>query len=673
MSYSKKTAQTFLILAIVLVFPFIAKAEEPAVSALSSSQDEEMMLFKEIPSVYGASKYEQKVTEAPSSVSIVTASDIKKYGYRTLADILRSVRSLYVTYDRNYSYVGVRGFGRPGDYNDRILLLVDGHRTNDNIYDQAYVGTDFILDVDLIDRIEIIRGPGSSLYGSNAFFAVINVITRRGRGLKGTEVSGSAGRYDTYEGRASYGDRYRNGVEALASGTYFNSKGQSLYYQEFDPAYSTDPRATNGGVTNHTDYDRFRSFFTKDSFRDFTLEAAYSSRTKGIPTGAFGTDYNDPGNKTIDTRGYADLKYEHSLDPQTELSARLFFDYYEYYGDYVYSGVPNKDWVYGEWWGSEVKITSRLWSIHRVILGAEYTDNLRQDQKNYDAAPSYALYLDDRRRSQIWAVYAQDEFAFPGIRNMLVNAGLRLDHYDTFNDTYNPRAALIYNPVEASTFKILGGTAFRAPNVFELYYVSPTNMSNPDLKPEKIQTGELVYEYRNEDHFRATATGYYYRIKDLINQTEAMPGVTMFRNIDQVEARGLEVELEKKWASAAEGRISYTVQRAVDKQTGSTLTNSPGHLAKLNITVPLAGDVLFASIEEQHTGKRKTNAGDYARDFYSTNLTLYSRRLMKGFELSASVYNLFDVKYGDPVSSDLVQNTIQQDGRMYRVKLTYAF
>jgi iron complex outermembrane receptor protein len=141
---------------------------------------EEAMLFQEIPSVYGASKYEQKVTEAPSSVSIITSSEIKKYGYRTLADILRSVRSFYITYDRNYSYVGVRGFGRPGDYNSRILLLIDGHRTNDNIYNQAFVGAEAIIDVDLIERVEVIRGPGSSLYGSNAFFAVINVITRRG-------------------------------------------------------------------------------------------------------------------------------------------------------------------------------------------------------------------------------------------------------------------------------------------------------------------------------------------------------------------------------------------------------------------------------------------------------------------------------------------------------------
>lgn len=153
----------------------------------------EDLLFQDIPSVLTASKYEQKVTEAPSSVSIVTAAEIRRYGYRTLADILRSVRGFYTTYDRQNQYLGVRGFGRPGDANTRILVLLDGARVNNNIFDVAGIGSEFNIDVDLIDRVEIVRGPGSSLYGSNAFFAVVNVITRRGRDLQGVELAAAAG------------------------------------------------------------------------------------------------------------------------------------------------------------------------------------------------------------------------------------------------------------------------------------------------------------------------------------------------------------------------------------------------------------------------------------------------------------------------------------------------
>src|SRR6266704_6606531 len=140
----------------------------------AQSSSEEMILFQELPSIFGASKYEQKPTEAPASISIVTSDEIQRYGYRSLVEILRSVRGFYATYDRNYSYIGVRGFNRPGDYVTRVLLLLDGHRLNDNVYDQAAIGTESFIDVGAIERIEIIRGPSSSLYGANAVLAAVN-------------------------------------------------------------------------------------------------------------------------------------------------------------------------------------------------------------------------------------------------------------------------------------------------------------------------------------------------------------------------------------------------------------------------------------------------------------------------------------------------------------------
>ncbi|MEE8399281.1 MAG: Plug domain-containing protein, partial [Desulfobacterales bacterium] len=110
-------------------------------------------------SIYTASKYKQKISEAPASVTVVTRSEIIKYGYRTLADILGSVNGFYTTYDRGYHYLGVRGFSRPGDFNTRLLLLINGHRMNENIFDASFIGTEFLLDVDLIERVEIVRGP----------------------------------------------------------------------------------------------------------------------------------------------------------------------------------------------------------------------------------------------------------------------------------------------------------------------------------------------------------------------------------------------------------------------------------------------------------------------------------------------------------------------------------
>ena len=204
----------------------------------------EQLAKLKVDSVYGASKFLQKAADTPTSVTVVTAEEIRKYGYRTLADVLRTVRGFYVIYDRNYSYVGVRGLSRPGDYNARILFLLDGHRINDNIFDGAYVGTEFPVDMDLIERIEIIRGPNSSIYGTGAFAAVVNVITKRGRDLNATELSTRAGSWNSYKGRVSFGERFDNGLETLVSGSFYNSKGNKrLFYPEFDsPATNNVPR-----------------------------------------------------------------------------------------------------------------------------------------------------------------------------------------------------------------------------------------------------------------------------------------------------------------------------------------------------------------------------------------------------------------------------------------------
>src|SRR5437867_2152411 len=203
------------------------KVKPAAATSTHPNPGEEMILFQDLPSVFGASKYEQKPSEAPASVSVVTNEEIRKFGYRTLSEILRSVRGFFTTYDRNYSYIGVRGFDRPGDYDTRVLLLLDGHRMNDNIYDQAAIGTEAYVDLDAIDRVEIIRGPSSSLYGTSAFLAVINVISKSGRDLKGMEVAATGASHSTGEARLSYGTRLDSGLEAFFAGSYLDSGGQS--------------------------------------------------------------------------------------------------------------------------------------------------------------------------------------------------------------------------------------------------------------------------------------------------------------------------------------------------------------------------------------------------------------------------------------------------------------
>lgn len=243
-----KSLRSLLLLAAVTVpgwIPSFPQGDESAPALLDMSLEELMQV--EVETVYAASRQKQKVTEAPASITVITSDEIQKYGYRTLAEVLRSVRGFFVTYDRNYNYIGVLGFNRPGDYGSRVLLLIDGHRVNDNIFDSAFTGTESPLDLDLIDHIEVIRGPNSSLYVASAFLGVINVVSKRGRMVGNPEMSTEGGSFGSYKGRASYGESFNNGLEMLLSGSYYSSQGpHRLYFPEYDSPATNHGIAVNG-------------------------------------------------------------------------------------------------------------------------------------------------------------------------------------------------------------------------------------------------------------------------------------------------------------------------------------------------------------------------------------------------------------------------------------------
>jgi outer membrane receptor for ferrienterochelin and colicins len=323
----------------------------------------------------------------------------------------------------------------------------------------------------------------------------------------------------------------------------------------------------------------------------------------------------------------------------------------------------------GEWWGTEVQLTKQIADKHTITLGAEYRNDFRQEDTLTDlngiSPTSHTLSSRDN-----YGVYLEGDFEL--VKQLRLNAGLRYDQYGSFDPAVNPRAALIWNPVGETVFKALGGTAFRAPNFLEI-----SDPRFPPSQPETITTYELVYEQGLVNHLHSSVSGFYNQLDDLIIFTDGR-----FQNV-KANAKGLELSLDGSWASGLRGRASYTFQQTENTTTGQTFVDSPRHVAKLNVSVPAWRDKVFADLELQYLSRRATSRfdpvqnaqvyGPEAAGYALVNFTLFSQNLAKGLELSASVYNLLDKRYSDPASPGHFEFLIPQDGRTFRVKLTYRF
>jgi outer membrane receptor for ferrienterochelin and colicins len=646
---------------------------EPLRNALAGDFSDlslEELMQVEVPTITSASKFAQKATDAPASITVITRDEIQRFGYRTLTEVLQSVRGLHVTSEGRYSYAGIRGFNPPGDYKSGLLLLIDGHRTNENIYGSALLGTEGLVDVDLIDHVEIVRGPASAIYGKGAFYGVINVVTRRPGDFQQGEVSGSVGDGETYKTRFTLAHHFKNGFEYLLSGSVFESQGdRNIFYKEFNSP------ATNYGIAHNLDFDHGRDALLKLSYGDFTLEGVYKWRETGLPDGAYDVAFNDPNNRQRDELGYVELKYGHDFNGWV-VEAATSVNHYSFHGFYPYYGDPNDparivlnlDQVIGTWWTGEFQV-SHQWQKHRFTLGTDFQDNLQQDQKNYDISPPN-IYSDSRYTSFEYGVFAQDEYRLT--KTLTLTGALRYDWYTGYDGDLSSRFGIIYQPTKKTSIKLLYGDAFRPPTVYESYY-QLTGENPVALMPERIHSYEAILEQELRSNLRVTTSVYFNQIDDLIERQLGPEGQTFYGNGDSARTEGAEVELEARGPRDIRTRVSYAYQQSHYESTGAELFNSPRHLAKLNVIVPFFHDKISLGLELQGVSSARTLDGTRADSYLVGNVTLFSRRILKNLDVSGSIYNVFDQRYGDPGGPSFPQDIHIQEGRSFRVKATYHF
>ncbi len=563
------------------------------------------------------------------------------------------MRGLYISYDRNYTYLGIRGFGRPTDYNNRLLVMIDGHSMNEHVFGSANIGSELALDLSEVDRIEFVRGPGSVLYGSGAMFGVINVITRRADSAGVLRVEASAGSAGRRGGAVAFGRSFGETSVRVAANRR-STEGLDLHYREYEESGHSD------GVAHGLDYDDVFGVMASLTRRDLRVSAFLSHRRKGIPTGAFETNF-DERSETLDEQRFMDVLYTPQLSARSQLEIRAFLDSYRYFGNYAYDKTISED-SDGLFSGAEVRAMFDLRSNHRLTVGAQYIDELRMEYGQTGSANR------TRTNTDQWSTYAQYEYQ--PLENLSTVAGLRFDHQAGYGGRTTPRLAIIFHPNQSAAVKLLYGEAFRRPTPWERDYedVEYGYLANRELEDESIRTSEIVWEQRLSPEVLAVFSAYHFSVNDLIAQ-HANPerGLLQFVNRGSVSSRGLEMELNYRSANGFWSFMNYAIQKAEER--GEWSPNSPQHIVSMGASAPLTKR-LNGGIELLYESARRTVVGTETRPFAIANAT-FSARLAGGLSLVGLVRNAFDTAYAVPGGYEHRQAAIDQDGRSFLVRLVY--
>ncbi len=608
--------------------------------------------------VVTASKYKQPISEAPSSITIITSKDIRDFGYNTLAEALNSQKGFYVSNDRNYSYIGNRGFARSGDFNNRSKLLVNGHALNENIYGSALFGSTLSFNMELIDHIEIVRGPGSSIYGSGAMLNVINIITKKGDDIDGLDMKATYGSYNNREASVLWGKKLENGMDIVVSGITANTDGPDLYFEDLD-----DPD-TNNGISNGHDWEKLFGFYSQVSKGDFTLKASLSNRRKGIPTGAWETDLINT-TKSKDLAFFVDLQYKKEVNKNLSLLFRSFYDAYNYKGKYSYESDKFFDKSIGKWGGSELQFVYNNKQGNMISGGVEFKYNFDVKYKEWDLD---GTYMDKNKPYSEFSAYVQDEYKV--LPNLLITTGLRFDYHSFGTKSLSPRLAAVYSITKKSTFKLLYSKAYRTPNFYETEYEEVDyHKANSNINPEKIRTTELIWEFNPHNNFFTSIALYQYNMDELIDLAlDNEDGLVYFQNLGEVRGKGLEVEIKYKPQNKTTLFVNGTIQKSIDLNTKTKLTNSPKLLVKAGV-IQSVSDLLTISPECFFESERKTIYGSKTDPFLIANLNLRSKMLFDHVTINCKVRNIFDTNYAYPGGFEHTQRSIIQNGRTFSLGL----
>lgn len=653
------------------------------------------------PSVEAATKSLARASDAPGSITVVTREELRAFGYQTLAEALRGVRGIYLSDDRTYTYLGFRGFSPLGDYNNRVLILVDGHTVYDPWVDQAYVGREFDVDLDTVERIEIVRGGGSALYGTGAIFGVINVVHRAPDEGSHADVEGGLGSLSEEHGRAT-ASIASGRFSALATAAVLDAANERIYVSP-EPEFVAQPDGSLLPERLSVDNDGERAFHAGLRLRagDFELHGSFNTRRKDAPVGQYAVVFGQPMT-SIDTVGFLEGRYDHTFGGGASFTGRAYFDGSRFKGRYPVPSdadpsVPSPSLQFGgaNSVGGELRLALPEVARNTLSVGVGIDAQL----KIFEKVATEGVEGDvarDQGTEQILSAYLNDSVRL--LQNVNLVAGARVDdHLQSVGLVFTPRAALVAHFYEGSTTKLMVGRAFRAPSYYERFFTdydptaqAGTQVAAPALEPELGQSAELEHTHPFTDEASVTGAVFYSELSQLIDlgtysdatcatdSPDPRCGLYQYQNTPgKVSSYGAELEVRYRPGPnlLVEAWYAYQHSRTDD---GLALDNSPAHTGAARVMVPVLTDVLTAATELVYNSARfapadLTGFRSLVGEGVDWNLVLSGSYPRYRLRYQAGVYNVLDQRVELPAPGMPPGVNVAQYGRQLRLTVGATF
>ncbi|HUS30991.1 MAG TPA: TonB-dependent receptor [Kofleriaceae bacterium] len=660
--------------------PPASEEESSSATLLAASQVEEDV-------VVGAAKREQSLGNVASAVTVVSGDRLRRFGYRTVGEAVAGVAGVYISDNRISYSVGIRGMQVPGDFNTRILVLVDGASVNEGWGSFAGLSFDNFVSIDDVARIEVIRGPVSSLYGSNAFFGIVNIVTR------------SAAETPRAWAKASINSIWGVTTSAGFATGDVHQQLRGTFQQMNRLGDTSSVPDVGSGLEGDASHQYMLSLV--GSYQGSFAQVRAVQYRRDSPFAPYNGDPADPDPyNQYDKQLLVEGGHTRELSKRFTLAGRGYANLYRF-TDHInqINGIPFDDLGEAKTFGAEVRGRYELVMPNKLGVTAG-------TEANYNVTRSVAQQLDGTSEPAEVPL----DFAVVGVYTELdgqptdwlgYTAGLRFDQNTKIDRSLSPRAALFLSTHEKYGLKLLYAQGFRNPSAFEGFFTDQTSFAaNPDIGSERIYSGEVVAWAKPVAGLSTRLSGFYWDARDVVEQlpfTDPVTGMDQlqFQNADRFVTRGVEVEASYRNAAGwySFGGLSYQQVGAESETAPLTfgeVPNAPAIIGSVGVSTPKLGNYVHLSSEAIFVGERPTrpdvdtgDALDPAPAWVGWNGSVYVPDL-RGFDLTAGVRNIIGKRqrivapgdydrYDETTMSTTTIPLVPGEGREIYVKVGYRY